>query len=58
MSVSDRIRVKNVRMLSDNHYTLKTTTFEWRRANGGCRSSTAQRYMGPRFRGDDDDKSS
>ena len=34
MSVSDRIRVKNVRLLSDNHYTLKTTTFEWRRANG------------------------
>src|ERR1700756_1599615 len=34
MTVSDRIRVQNVRLLSDNHYTLKTTTFEWRRANG------------------------
>src|SRR6202521_3842623 len=34
MTVADRIRVKNVRVLSDNHYTLKTTTFEWRRANG------------------------
>ena len=34
MSISDRIRIKNVRVLSDNHYTLKTTTFEWRRANG------------------------
>jgi nudix-type nucleoside diphosphatase (YffH/AdpP family) len=34
MSVSDRIRINNVRVLSDNHYTLKTTTFEWRRANG------------------------
>src|ERR1700732_4675636 len=34
MTVSDRIRVQNVRLLSDNHYTLKTTTFEWRRAKG------------------------
>jgi nudix-type nucleoside diphosphatase (YffH/AdpP family) len=34
MTIADRIRVKNVRVLSDNHYTLKTTTFEWRRANG------------------------
>jgi nudix-type nucleoside diphosphatase (YffH/AdpP family) len=32
MTVSDRIRVQNVRVLSDNHYTLKSTTFEWRRA--------------------------
>src|SRR4051794_24673243 len=34
MTVSDRIRVKNVRVLSDDHHILKTTTFEWRRANG------------------------
>ena len=34
MTVSDRIRIKDVRLLSDNHYVLKTTTFEWRRANG------------------------
>ncbi len=29
MSVTDRIRVKDVRLLSDNWYTLKTTTFDW-----------------------------
>jgi nudix-type nucleoside diphosphatase (YffH/AdpP family) len=34
MTVSDRIRIKDVRILSNNHYTLKTTTFAWRRANG------------------------
>jgi len=34
MSVANRVRVKNVRLLSDNHYTLKTTTFEWRRGDG------------------------
>jgi hypothetical protein len=31
MTVSDRLRVQNVRVLSANHYTLKTITFEWRR---------------------------
>jgi nudix-type nucleoside diphosphatase (YffH/AdpP family) len=34
MSVSHRIRIKNVRLLSDDHYVLKATTFEWRRCNG------------------------
>ncbi len=34
MTVADRIRVKNVRLLSDNFATLKDTTFEWRRADG------------------------
>ena len=29
MTVSDRIRIKDVRILSDNHYVLKTTTFEY-----------------------------
>ena len=30
MTISDRVRVKNVRLLCDNHHTLKTTGFEWR----------------------------
>lgn len=34
MTVSDRVRVKNVRVLSDQHYKLTTTTFEWRRDDG------------------------
>jgi len=34
MSISDRIRVKDVRVLSDNYATVKSTTFEWRRADG------------------------
>ncbi len=44
MSISDRIRVKNVRLLSDNHYTLKTTTFEWRRANGEWQKQDRETY--------------
>ena len=44
MSISDRIRVKNVRLLSDNHYILKTTTFEWRRANGEWQTQHRESY--------------
>jgi nudix-type nucleoside diphosphatase (YffH/AdpP family) len=44
MSISDRIRVKDVRLLSDNWYTLKTTTFEWRRANGEWQTQQRETY--------------
>ena len=44
MSVSDRIRVKDVRLLSDNHYTLKTTTLEWRRADGEWQTQHRETY--------------
>src|SRR3954470_11739455 len=44
MTISDRIRVKDVRLLSDNHYTLKTTTFEWRRANGQWQTQHRESY--------------
>jgi nudix-type nucleoside diphosphatase (YffH/AdpP family) len=44
MSIADRIRVKDVRLLSDNHYTLKTTTFEWRRANGEWQTQHRESY--------------
>ena len=44
MSVADRIRVKNVRLLSDNHYILKTTTFDWRRANGEWQTQHRESY--------------
>ena len=44
MSVSDRIRVKNARVLSDNYATLKDTTFEWRRANGEWQTQTRETF--------------
>jgi nudix-type nucleoside diphosphatase (YffH/AdpP family) len=34
MTISDRIRIKDERVLSDDHYTLTSTTFEWRRGDG------------------------
>ena len=44
MTISDRIRVKNVRVLSDNHYILKNTTFEYRRANGEWQTQPRETY--------------
>jgi nudix-type nucleoside diphosphatase (YffH/AdpP family) len=44
MTVSDRIRIHDVRLLSDNHYTLKTTTFEWRRASGEWQTQARESY--------------
>jgi nudix-type nucleoside diphosphatase (YffH/AdpP family) len=44
MSIADRIRVKDVRLLSDNHYTLKTTTFEWRRNDGTWQTQHRETY--------------
>jgi len=44
MSISDRIRVKDVRLLSDNHYILKSTTFDWRRDNGEWQTQHRETY--------------
>jgi nudix-type nucleoside diphosphatase (YffH/AdpP family) len=42
MSVSDRVRIGNVRVLSDAHLTLKSVTFEWRRADGQWQTQTRE----------------
>ena len=34
MTISDRVRVKNVSVLSDRHYRLNEVEFEYRRSNG------------------------
>ncbi|MGO4716291.1 NUDIX domain-containing protein [Bradyrhizobium sp. 2TAF24] len=44
MSIADRIRVENVRLLSDNKYILKTTTFAWRRSNGEWQTQHRETY--------------
>jgi nudix-type nucleoside diphosphatase (YffH/AdpP family) len=44
MSVSDRVRVKDVRLLSDKKYILKATTFEWRRDNGEWQTQVRETY--------------
>lgn len=44
MSISDRVRVKKVRLLSDNYGTLKTTTLDWRRADGKWQTQERETY--------------
>ena len=44
MTISDRVRVKNVEVLSDDYYLLKKTTFEYRRANGEWQTQTRETY--------------
>lgn len=44
MSISDRIRLTRERLLSDAHYTLKSVSFEWRRADGTWQSLTREVY--------------
>ena len=44
MSVSDRIRVKSVRLLSDNYATLTDTAFEWRRGDGEWQTQHRESY--------------
>src|ERR1700709_497565 len=44
MTISDRVRVKDVRLLSDEHYILKTTTFEYRRADGEWQTQHRETY--------------
>jgi nudix-type nucleoside diphosphatase (YffH/AdpP family) len=45
MSVSNRIRVQNVRVLSDDHGLLKTTTFDWRRGDGEWQTQRRETYQ-------------
>jgi nudix-type nucleoside diphosphatase (YffH/AdpP family) len=44
MSVSGRVRVKDVRVLSDKKYILKSTTFDWRRDNGEWQTQIRETY--------------
>ena len=39
MSISERIHLKDVRLLSNEHYKLTSVTFEWRRADGSWQTS-------------------
>ena len=44
MSISDRIRVKGVRLLSDDYATVKSTALEWRRADGKWQAQSRETY--------------
>src|SRR3569833_1270154 len=44
MTISDRIRVQNARVLSDSYGTLKSTTLQWRRDDGTWQTQTRETY--------------
>ena len=44
MTISDRIRVKDVKILSDARYLLKNVTFDYRRGNGEWQTQTREIY--------------
>lgn len=44
MSVANRIRVKATRLLSDNWYILRTTTYDWLRASGEWQTQHRESY--------------
>ena len=42
--MSERIRIRDVRVLSDDWYLLKKTTFDFRRSNGSWQTVTRETY--------------
>jgi len=44
MSVKDRVRVRETKLLSDNWYILKTTTFDWKRRDGTWQTQSRETY--------------
>ena len=44
MSVKDRVRVRETKLLSDNWYVLKTTTFDWKRRDGIWQTQSREHY--------------
>jgi nudix-type nucleoside diphosphatase (YffH/AdpP family) len=44
MTISDRVRVKDVRVLSNARYLLKSTTFDYRRGDGEWQTQTREVY--------------
>jgi len=44
MSVADRVRIQEVRVLSDDWYVLKKTRFEYRRRNGEWQQQQRETY--------------
>ncbi len=44
MTISDRVRVKNVQVLSHDYYVLKKTTFEYHRGNGEWQTQARETY--------------
>ncbi|MDZ4319697.1 MAG: GDP-mannose pyrophosphatase, partial [Phenylobacterium sp.] len=44
MTVKDRLRIHETRLLSDNWYVLKTTRFDWKRRDGRWQTQEREHY--------------
>jgi nudix-type nucleoside diphosphatase (YffH/AdpP family) len=44
MSVADRVRIRNIEVLSDNHYVLRKATFDFRRSDGAWQTLAREAY--------------
>ena len=44
MSIADRVRVKDVQLLSERRYELKSATFDYRRSNGEWQTQVREVY--------------
>jgi hypothetical protein len=44
MSVADRIRIREIKVLSDNWYILRKATFDWRRSDGTWQTQSREAY--------------
>lgn len=44
MTLADRIRIQDVRVLSDDWYVLRKVTFDWRRADGAWQTMSREAY--------------
>ncbi|MFJ6024851.1 NUDIX domain-containing protein [Brevundimonas sp. NPDC092305] len=44
MSVADRVRVREIKVLSDNWYVLRKATFDWRRNDGSWQTQAREAY--------------
>ena len=44
MTVEDRLRIHETKLLSDNWYVLKTTTFDWKRRDGTWQTQHCEHY--------------
>ena len=42
--ISDRVRIEDVEILSDDHYVLRKYTFSWRRADGAWQRTVRQAF--------------
>ncbi len=42
--ISDRVRIEDIKILSDNWYILKKVTFSWRRSDGAWQTSEREAY--------------